>query len=234
MRGRNGLHRRTWPGVRPRRQVPVLISDTMTECGAACLAMVLRYFGRRATVTECAGKCLVGRDGASALAVANAARGYGLQVTPQRVERLDDLARIGRQAILYWAFNHFVVLEKFRGKDAVIVDPARGRVVVGRQELDENFTGVVLAMTPGPLFRPGGRPLPGFGWAIARRALHAPGVGGLIGRIILVSLLLTGLGLHRPRSDRHPRQPGHSGRAARHADGTCPRRRDGRRIPDAG
>ncbi|HKS48929.1 MAG TPA: peptidase domain-containing ABC transporter [Amycolatopsis sp.] len=192
----SGRHRAV--RIRPRRQVPVLISDTMTECGAACLAMVLGYFGRLAAVEECAKRCFVGRDGASALAVATAARGYGLQVKPYQVERLDDLARIDRPAILYWGFNHFVVLERFRGEDAVIVDPARGRVVVDRQELDENFTGVALAMAPGPGFRPGGTHPASPGWVMAKRVLRARGVGPVITKVALASLLLIGLGVIGP------------------------------------
>ncbi|MGQ4598078.1 ATP-binding cassette domain-containing protein [Nocardia sp. R6R-6] len=184
--------------IRPRRQVPVLISDTMTECGAACLAMVLGYFGRRATVEECAKLCFVGRDGASALSVATAARSYGLRVTPCRVEQLDDLAQIGRPAILFWGFNHFVVLERFRGADAVIVDPARGRIFVERQELDENFTGVALPMAPGPEFRPGGARPASPGWIMAKRVLRAPGIGPLITKVVLASLLLIGLGVIGP------------------------------------
>jgi len=198
MRADGGRHRAVLGSARQRRRVPVLISDTMTECGAACLAMVLGYFGRRVTVEECARRCFVGRDGASALAVATAARSYRLQVKPYRVERLDDLAQVGAPAILYWAFNHFVVLERFRGADAVIVDPARGRVIADRQELDENFTGVALAMTPGPGFSPGGARPPSPGWAMAARAARAPGAGRLTARILLASALLTALGLAGP------------------------------------
>lgn len=196
MSGESGRHRSV--RVRPKRRMPVLISDTMTECGAACLAMVLGYFGRRITVEECAKQCFVGRDGASALAVAAAARGYGLRVTPYRLERLEDLAQLDGPAILYWGFNHFVVLEQFRGPDAVIVDPARGRVVVDRQELDENFTGVALAISPGPGFRPDGTRPASPGWTMARRALRAPGVGPLIAKVALASLLLICLGAVGP------------------------------------
>ena len=32
--------------------------------------------------------------------------------------------------IIHWEFNHFVVLDGFRGDKAVINDPARGRVTV--------------------------------------------------------------------------------------------------------
>jgi len=200
VRGDGGRHRRGPDGarVRPQRRVPVLLSDTMTECGAACLAMVLQYFRRQVTVDECAKRCFVGRDGASALAVASAARGYGLQVQPYRVEQLDDLAKIDRPAILYWAFNHFVVLERFRGLDAIIVDPARGRVVADRRELDEKFTGVALAMTPGPRFRAGGTRPTSAGWIMLRRAARAPGTGRLVTRILLASLLLIGLGVVGP------------------------------------
>ena len=59
-------------------------------------------------------------------------------------------------SIIHWKFNHFVVLERINDKFAYINDPAVGRRRVDLNEFDESFTGVVLAMEPGPDFRPQG------------------------------------------------------------------------------
>ena len=72
-------------------------------------------------------------------------------------------------AILFWNFNHFVVLEGFdeQGR-AYINDPAQGPRLVSRDELDEAYSGVVLTFAPAPGFTRGGTP-PDILSALARR-----------------------------------------------------------------
>ena len=49
-----------------RRHVPVMLQLSAVECDAACLAMILNYYGRKASIAECR-KCVgVGRDGVTA------------------------------------------------------------------------------------------------------------------------------------------------------------------------
>lgn len=190
-------------GERPPRQgrrprVRALLSDTETECGAACLAMVLTYYGRSTSVAETAESCAIGRDGVSALTITRAAREYGLDVTPLAVHDLDRLRHLQLPAVLYWSFNHFVVLERFDRRGAVVCDPARGRVHVARTELDRNFTGIVLTMVPGDRFRERTAPDPAPGWRIARAILASGAVRWLFVRVFLASVVLMALGLVVP------------------------------------
>jgi len=139
-----------------RRRVPVVLQMTTTQCGAACLTMVLRFHGRAVSLTEVAEQMDLGRNGASALSIAQSGRSFGLQVRAFTTEPA-HLDQVSLPAILHWNFSHFVVLEKWR-KDgsAVIVDPAAGRRPVSAQEFDRSFTGVVLSLTPGTDFRNAG------------------------------------------------------------------------------
>ena len=71
-----------------------------TECGAACLAMVLSYFGRATTVSECHEMCGAGRDGATAKSIADAS---GDPVFSQRVmTELIGRGDVVPGAVLYW------------------------------------------------------------------------------------------------------------------------------------
>src|SRR5687768_14536200 len=66
-------------GVRQRwGRIPFVQQVTATECGAACLAMVLRYYGRHVSVQDLRETAGVGRDGTNARAILAAARTYGL------------------------------------------------------------------------------------------------------------------------------------------------------------
>ena len=93
-----------------RRGVPTILQLEATECGAACLAMILAHYGRWAPLEELRVRCGISRDGSKAINLLQAAREYGLiaQGFRSQVKRLYD---IPFPMILFWNFNHFVVLE---------------------------------------------------------------------------------------------------------------------------
>ena len=177
-----------------RRNVPVLLQLSMVECGAACLAMILGYHGRKTSVAECRERCTPGRDGVNAQSIARAARGFGLRVRAYAT-RSASFANAELPVIIHWNFNHFVVLERWSEREAVIVDPACGRRRIPSAEFDQSFTGVVLACAPGEQFQSAvqrrRRPWRTF----AGYLLESP---GLLGQIVLASLLLQVVGFGLP------------------------------------
>ena len=134
--------------LRPGRRVPVLQQLSSVECGAACLALVLSYYGRNTKVSEVRDLCSVGRDGLNGLALVNAARKCGLRTKAYTLEP-DQLKYLRLPAIAHWGFNHFVVVERSRSDLVEIIDPPQGRRSLTRKEFGEYFTGVVLTLEPG-------------------------------------------------------------------------------------
>ena len=120
----------------------------MTECGAASLAMVLAYLGRRVSLDETRINCSVARDGVNALTILRAARWYGLDAGGYRVEDDDDFKDIPRASILHWGFEHFLVFDRIDDEGVHLVDPALGRIYVPIEEFKRQFTGVVLTFEP--------------------------------------------------------------------------------------
>ena len=143
------------PPRRRRVRTPLLLQLTQTECGAACLGIVLAHFGRWVSIEELRETCSVGRDGCNAADVFRAARRYGLDTRGWR-RQPEDLRRLPLPMILYWEFRHFVVLEGFGKGCFLINDPANGHRTVSEEEFDQAFTGMTLTFRPGPDFRPGG------------------------------------------------------------------------------
>jgi ABC-type bacteriocin/lantibiotic exporter with double-glycine peptidase domain len=133
------------------RRVPVLQQISMIECGAACLAMVLSYHGRKTTISEVREQCGIGRDGLSALDIVKAARKYGARVRAISLKE-NDFRFVALPAIVHWEFNHFIVVERWTPKYVEVVDPAAGRRRMTAQEFDEGFTGVVIMLEPGVQF----------------------------------------------------------------------------------
>ncbi len=147
---------RTSGGSRPGVvRTPVFPQLRSTECGAACLGMVLAYYGRWVGSEELRDACRVSRDGSSAADIVTAAERYGLRAAGWS-KTIDALRQVRLPAILFWEFNHFVVLEGFRRDRYCLNDPANGRRTVSAEEFSRAFTGVVLVLEPGPGFQPGG------------------------------------------------------------------------------
>jgi NHLM bacteriocin system ABC transporter peptidase/ATP-binding protein len=180
-------------GAVSRLKTPTVLQMEWVECGAASLAMVLAYHGLWIPLEQLRVACGVSRDGTKASNIIKAARRFGLSAKGFRKEP-ETLSDLPMPSIIHWQFNHFVVLERLDDKYAYINDPAVGRRTVDLAEFDEAFTGVILAMEPGPDFRPAGRK-PAVLPVLARELAHSKSAVALL---LLASLALAVPGIVIP------------------------------------
>lgn len=179
-------------------KVPVIMQMEVLECGAASLAMILAYFGKWIPLEQVREDCGVSRDGSNAKNVLKAARSYGLIAKGYRYEP-EDLKKNGKfPCIIHWNFNHFVVLNGFKGDKAVLNDPARGTYTVSKETFDRSFTGVCLMFEPSEEFRPGGKPKSMV--AFAKKRLS--GAGSAIAFVTLTTVISSLLGIIFPAFSR--------------------------------
>lgn len=134
-----------------RRRVPPLLQLSAVECGAACLAMILRYYGSKISIAEIRQRYGVGRDGLSALSIITAAQEYGLQVKAFSLQN-PDLQSVRLPAIVYWESNHFLVVERWSAHYVDVVDPAQGYRRMTHEEFASGFCNVVIILAPGENF----------------------------------------------------------------------------------
>ena len=137
-------------------KVPQVMQMEALECGAACLTMILAYYGRWVPLEKVRADCGVSRDGSKASNVLKAARSYGLAAKGMTFSTKALRAKGSFPCIIFWNFNHFVVLAGFRGKNAIINDPARGLVKIPLEEFDRSFTGIALMFEKTDAFEEGG------------------------------------------------------------------------------
>jgi len=157
------------------------------ECGAACLTMILAYYGKWVPLEQVRADCGVSRDGSKAVNVLKAARSYGLKAKGMTYSANALRKKGSFPCILFWNFNHFVVLCGFKGKHAYLNDPARGQIKVTMEEFEDSFTGVVLVFEKtDALVEGGSKPDTA---AYARKRLK--GLGGAVSLVMTAAAIVS-------------------------------------------
>jgi ATP-binding cassette, subfamily B, bacterial CvaB/MchF/RaxB len=175
-------------------RIPVILQTEASECGLACIAMLLAQHG---TVTDLA--TLRSRHGAvpqgmTLLDLARVAQAEQLTTRAVRVE-LGELKQLRLPAVLHWSMGHFVVLREIAGNQYHIIDPAHGERTLSQAEMSRNFTGVAMEAWPASDF-------------VAKQEAQSISLKALVGRVsglwptlwrvLAVSLTLEVLGLIFP------------------------------------
>jgi len=127
---------------------PTLLQMENTECGAASLGIILQYFGKYVPLAKLREICGVSRDGSDAGNLLKAANQLGLKGKGSK-KGLVKLKKIKCPVILFWEFNHFLVLNGFIGDSRVSLnDPALGPRIISFDEFENSYTGIVLSLEP--------------------------------------------------------------------------------------
>ncbi|MBZ0289429.1 MAG: NHLP family bacteriocin export ABC transporter peptidase/permease/ATPase subunit [Anaerolineae bacterium] len=176
-----------------RVKTPTVLQMEAVECGAACLGIILSFYGKIVPLEELRVACGVSRDGSVAGNMLRAARTYGLTAQGYQSEP-EGLSELRLPVIIHWNFNHYVVVEGFGRKRVYLNDPARGPRTVSYEEFDQSFTGVVMVFEPNESFVKTGEK-PSMVRALARRL---PGSQFALVYVVIASLALVIPGLIIP------------------------------------
>ncbi|MEN3536407.1 peptidase domain-containing ABC transporter [Microbispora sp. ZYX-F-249] len=169
-----------------RRRVPLQMQLTRSECGAACLAMVLGGLGRRTSLAEVREYLPEGVDGVSLREMIQAGARFGLRLRACRAP-MDTLAGLPAPFIALWENNHFVVVERVTPRGVSVLDPARGRRRLSRRQFRAGYSGTVLLADAPSGLTPAVRSRP---WRVLRPLV----VPALANRGLIIAVLLASLG----------------------------------------
>ncbi len=135
-----------------KQRIPFVQQMQWTDCGAACLTMVLNYHGRNVSLDTIRDEMGIARDGVSAGEILKVAERHGMSGRGLRLEP-EDFYYLPRATILHWEFSHFVVFERASKKGVQIIDPAIGPRLVPWAAFSRSFTGVAIEVAPSDRFQ---------------------------------------------------------------------------------
>jgi ATP-binding cassette subfamily B protein len=139
-----------WRGVT--RRYPFFAQQSTSDCGAACLVMVGRYWGKRFSVNRLRDLANVNRNGASLRSLAAAAESIGFTTRPIKAS-LDKLAQQNLPAIAHWEGKHYIVVYEVRRDRVIVADPASGQRQLSLAAFKAGWTGYALLLQPTALLK---------------------------------------------------------------------------------
>ena len=177
------------------RKIPFVQQMEWTDCGAACLAMILGFHGRDVPLARVRDELGLARDGVTARNILEAGTRLGLIGRGVKVD-ITKLPLLARGSVLHWEFNHFVVFDRIGKRGVRILDPAVGIRDVPLEQFADSFTGVALELSPAPDFRA----QKGVGnlSRLRRYARELLSERRVFDRIVIISLILRALALVLP------------------------------------
>ncbi|MBD3886025.1 peptidase domain-containing ABC transporter [Phormidium tenue FACHB-886] len=134
------------------RRYPFFAQQSASDCGAASLVMVGRYWGKHFNLNRLREIANVDRNGASLRGLATAAESIGFSTRPVKAS-LDKLAQQTLPAIAHWEGKHYIVVYQIMPKKVVVGDPAIGQRVLSHAEFKEKWTGYALLLQPTALLK---------------------------------------------------------------------------------
>ena len=134
------------------RKVPVILQTESAECGLACLAMVVGYYGYDSDLLTLRQKYPISQKGVTLNTLIKISNKLNLISRPLRLE-LDELHNLKLPCVLHWDLNHFVVLKNVSMNKVTIIDPASGEKTLSVDEASNHFTGIALELWPNSDFQ---------------------------------------------------------------------------------
>ena len=137
--------------ITQRKKYPLVLQRSEENCGAACLATVVKYYKRTFAFHRIREAVGTGQLGTTLLGMRRGAETLGFNARQVRVnaQLIDRLNEAPLPAVIHWKGYHWVVIYGKQGNKYVVADPGIGVRYLSRQELDAGWTnGIMLLLMP--------------------------------------------------------------------------------------
>ena len=139
------------PKAKKIKWFPSILQHDITDCGAASLAMICRYYGKKVSQSYLRDISNITAEGSSMLSVAHAAEKVGFFTRGLKLD-IEGLSNVLLPAICHWGGYHWVVVYAVDNNTVYVSDPAVGKVTYTKEEFVNHWTGMALLLDKGPDF----------------------------------------------------------------------------------
>lgn len=144
------------------RKFPHFTQLEARDCGAACLQIISKYYGKFFSLDELREISGVTKEGISVYDLCESAETIGLKALPVKTDFRKLKDDIPLPCIAHWRNSHFIVVYKVKDNKVYVSDPAIGLVTYDRREFfngwlekasEKKFRkGIVVALEPTDVF----------------------------------------------------------------------------------
>lgn len=148
------------------KSFPHITQPDSMECGATCLRMIAKFYGREYSAETMQRICLVTREGVSMLSLSDAAEYLGFRTVCGRMTLEKMVEQRPFPCILHWNQEHFVVLYDVKTRRDgerifYIADPAKNLLRIDEDTMRDAWIstrsrgeekGIIMALVPTPAF----------------------------------------------------------------------------------
>lgn len=136
-------------------RMKILYQHDESDCAAACLAMILKYYGREVSIRKL--RAVAGTDvhGTSGYGIKVCAEEFGLNCKGFAAPTLDVLTQIPLPGIFHTrkdSLEHYVVVDKVENGYVRIFDPAEGIKKIKQSDFEKIWSGVFFLCSQGNNF----------------------------------------------------------------------------------
>lgn len=140
------------------KKIPFYQQPDEMSCGATCLRMIAKYYGKSYSLPEIVRVSGTTREGSNFQGLSQAAEKIGFRTLGVKVpfDKLIEDAPL--PCIAHWNQNHFVVIYKIKKNKVYIADPAHGLLVYSKEEFIKSWVsdgkdeGILLLLETTPEF----------------------------------------------------------------------------------
>ena len=128
-----------------------VLQDGIKECGSACLASIIKYYGGNIPITKLVEMTNSTKKGTNFYYLAKAAHEIGLSTKGYKINDLKELSQVDLPCICQILKNnyyHFIVIYKIKDNIIHIMNPSIGMEKIKVDEFKKIYTGNILTLVP--------------------------------------------------------------------------------------
>ncbi len=129
----------------------IILQDGYKECGSAALLSIIRYYEGNIPISKLIELTRTTKLGTNFYNIKEAALSLGLNSKSYKVDNLDKLIQLECPILCQLVNNnytHFVVLYKIDKDKLIVMDPAKGKVILNKDTFLKMWTGYIMIFDP--------------------------------------------------------------------------------------